>query len=66
DTMRDYMKGKPKVQFKKPGDRKISVGDQRSIPRRGTARQGAARPGTARRGTAARHGTARLSAARRG
>jgi membrane peptidoglycan carboxypeptidase len=32
ETMRDYLKGKPKVQFKKPGDRKISIGDQRSIP----------------------------------
>jgi len=26
------MKGKPKVQFKRPDDRKIVVGDQRSIP----------------------------------
>ncbi|MEV6842715.1 transglycosylase domain-containing protein [Actinoplanes sp. NPDC051411] len=32
DTLRDYMKGKPKVQFKVPGDKKISEGDQRSIP----------------------------------
>ncbi|AGL21424.1 transglycosylase domain-containing protein [Actinoplanes sp. N902-109] len=32
DTMGDYMKGKPKVQFKKPGTKKISEGDQRSIP----------------------------------
>ncbi|WP_305787585.1 transglycosylase domain-containing protein [Symbioplanes lichenis] len=32
DTMRDYLKGKPKVQFKKPGEKKISEGDQRSIP----------------------------------
>jgi membrane peptidoglycan carboxypeptidase len=32
DTMRDFLEGKPKVQFKKPGSRKISVGDQRSIP----------------------------------
>ncbi|BCJ53595.1 carboxypeptidase [Actinoplanes sp. NBRC 14428] len=32
DTMRDYLKGTPKVQFKKPGSRKISIGDQRSIP----------------------------------
>ncbi len=32
ETMRDYLKGKPRVQFKKPGDKKISIGDQRSIP----------------------------------
>jgi membrane peptidoglycan carboxypeptidase len=32
DTMRDYLKGKPRVQFKKPGSSKISIGDQRSIP----------------------------------
>ena len=32
DTMRDFLKGKPKVQFKKPGSTKISIGDQRSIP----------------------------------
>jgi membrane peptidoglycan carboxypeptidase len=32
DTLRDFMKGKPKVQFKVPGDKKISEGDQRSIP----------------------------------
>jgi membrane peptidoglycan carboxypeptidase len=32
DTLRDFMKGKPKVQFKVPGDKKIAVGDQRSIP----------------------------------
>ncbi|MEV8509491.1 transglycosylase domain-containing protein [Actinoplanes sp. NPDC051475] len=31
-TMADYMDGKPKVEFKKPGSRKISIGDQRSIP----------------------------------
>ena len=32
DTLRDFMRGKPKVQFKVPGDRKIAEGDQRSIP----------------------------------
>jgi len=32
ETMADYMKGKPKVQFKKPGNEKISIGEQRSIP----------------------------------
>jgi membrane peptidoglycan carboxypeptidase len=32
DTLRDFMKGKPKVQFKVPGDKKIAEGDQRSIP----------------------------------
>ncbi|MFI5932427.1 transglycosylase domain-containing protein [Actinoplanes sp. NPDC051494] len=32
ETMRDYLKGTPKVQFKKPGSKKISIGDQRSIP----------------------------------
>jgi membrane peptidoglycan carboxypeptidase len=32
DTLRDFMKDKPSVQFKKPGDRKIALGDQRSIP----------------------------------
>ncbi|MGX6603905.1 transglycosylase domain-containing protein [Micromonosporaceae bacterium Da 78-11] len=32
NTLGDYMKGKPKVQFKEPGDRKIAVGDQKSIP----------------------------------
>jgi membrane peptidoglycan carboxypeptidase len=32
DTLRDFMKGKPSVQFKKPGDKKIALGDQRSIP----------------------------------
>jgi membrane peptidoglycan carboxypeptidase len=32
DTLRDFMKGKPKVQFKVPGSRKIALGDQRSIP----------------------------------
>jgi membrane peptidoglycan carboxypeptidase len=32
ESMADFMKGKPKVQFKKPGNNKIAVGDQRSIP----------------------------------
>jgi membrane peptidoglycan carboxypeptidase len=32
NTLADFMKGKPKVQFKEPGDRKIALGDQRSIP----------------------------------
>jgi len=32
NTMRDYLRGKPKVQFKRPASSKISVGDQRSIP----------------------------------
>ncbi|WP_067509215.1 transglycosylase domain-containing protein [Actinoplanes sp. TFC3] len=32
DTMADYMEGKPKVQFKTPGSKKISEGDQRYIP----------------------------------
>jgi membrane peptidoglycan carboxypeptidase len=32
NTLADYMKGKPKIQFKKPGNRKIAYGDQRSIP----------------------------------
>ena len=31
-TLAAYMKGKPKAQFKKPGNEKIAVGDQRSIP----------------------------------
>jgi membrane peptidoglycan carboxypeptidase len=31
-TLADYMKGKPKVQFKTPVNRKIAYGDQRSIP----------------------------------
>jgi membrane peptidoglycan carboxypeptidase len=31
-TLGDYMKGKPKVQFKKPESRKIVYGDQRRIP----------------------------------
>jgi membrane peptidoglycan carboxypeptidase len=31
-AMADFMKGKPKVQFKKPGNTKIALGDQRSIP----------------------------------
>ena len=32
DTMADYMKGKPKDEFKKPGNRKLTFGEQRSIP----------------------------------
>jgi membrane peptidoglycan carboxypeptidase len=32
NTMADYMSGKPKVEFKKPGSEKVSIGDQRSIP----------------------------------
>jgi membrane peptidoglycan carboxypeptidase len=32
DTMDDYLKGKAKVEFKKPGSSKISEGEQRSIP----------------------------------
>ncbi|GIE98084.1 transglycosylase domain-containing protein [Paractinoplanes rishiriensis] len=32
NTLADYMEGKPKVQFKKPDNEKIAVGDQRSIP----------------------------------
>ncbi|WP_433307349.1 penicillin-binding protein [Actinoplanes sp. CA-030573] len=31
-TLADYMKGKPKIQFKKPENRKIAYGDQRRIP----------------------------------
>ncbi|MGX6606080.1 transglycosylase domain-containing protein [Micromonosporaceae bacterium Da 78-11] len=31
-TLADYMKGKPKVQFKRPGNSKIAYGEQRSIP----------------------------------
>jgi len=31
-TMADYLKGKPKVEFKKPASSTIAVGDQRSIP----------------------------------
>ncbi|TWG26175.1 transglycosylase domain-containing protein [Actinoplanes teichomyceticus] len=31
-TLKDYMKGKPKVQFKTPSNDKISVGDLRSVP----------------------------------
>jgi membrane peptidoglycan carboxypeptidase len=31
-TVADYMKGKPKEQFKKPEDDKIGTGDQRNIP----------------------------------
>ncbi|GAA0584707.1 transglycosylase domain-containing protein [Paractinoplanes ferrugineus] len=32
NTLADYMKGEPKIQFKTPSSRKIAVGDQRSIP----------------------------------
>ncbi|WP_433385032.1 transglycosylase domain-containing protein [Actinoplanes sp. CA-142083] len=32
NTLADYMKGKPKVQFKKPQSSKIAYGDQRRIP----------------------------------
>ncbi|WP_433385962.1 transglycosylase domain-containing protein [Actinoplanes sp. CA-142083] len=32
NTLGDFMKGKPKVQFKTAGDDKIATGDQRSIP----------------------------------
>jgi hypothetical protein len=32
NTLADFMEGKPKVQFKEPENRKIAVGDQRSIP----------------------------------
>jgi membrane peptidoglycan carboxypeptidase len=32
NTLADYMKGKPKVQFKKPESSKIAYGDQRRIP----------------------------------
>ncbi|MEU4692323.1 transglycosylase domain-containing protein [Actinoplanes sp. NPDC023714] len=31
-TLADYMDGKPRVQFKKPENRKIAYGDRRSIP----------------------------------
>ncbi|GAA2693530.1 penicillin-binding protein [Actinoplanes palleronii] len=31
-SLRDYMKGKPSVQFKTPSNDKISIGDLRSIP----------------------------------
>ncbi|GAA1597664.1 hypothetical protein GCM10009828_024060 [Actinoplanes couchii] len=31
-TVADYMEGKPKEQFKKPGSTKIAYGEQRSIP----------------------------------
>jgi hypothetical protein len=30
--MADYMRGKPREQFKKPESSKIAFGDQRSIP----------------------------------
>jgi len=32
NTMDDYLRGKPKVGFKKPSSSKISIGEQRSIP----------------------------------
>ncbi|GAA0545434.1 transglycosylase domain-containing protein [Paractinoplanes ferrugineus] len=32
NTLGDFMDGKPKVQFKTPDNKKIAVGDQRSIP----------------------------------
>ncbi|BFU41901.1 transglycosylase domain-containing protein [Krasilnikovia sp. MM14-A1004] len=32
ETVADYMDGKPKEQFKKPGNEKMAYGDQRSIP----------------------------------
>ncbi|MCA2219583.1 penicillin-binding transpeptidase domain-containing protein, partial [Jidongwangia harbinensis] len=32
ETVGDYMKGKPKENFKRPGSKKLTVGDQRSIP----------------------------------
>ena len=32
NTLADFMEGKPKVQFKEPENRKIALGDQRSIP----------------------------------
>jgi membrane peptidoglycan carboxypeptidase len=32
ETLADYMEGKPKVQFKEPGNDKLAYGDQRSIP----------------------------------
>jgi membrane peptidoglycan carboxypeptidase len=32
NTLADFMKGKPKVQFKVPDNDKLAVGDQRSIP----------------------------------
>jgi membrane peptidoglycan carboxypeptidase len=32
ETMADYLRGTPKVQFKKPGSDKLSIGEQRSIP----------------------------------
>jgi membrane peptidoglycan carboxypeptidase len=31
-TLADYMKGKPKVQFKEPANHKLAYGEQRSIP----------------------------------
>ncbi|AEV88994.1 glycosyl transferase [Actinoplanes sp. SE50] len=31
-TLKDYMKGKPSVQFKTPGNDKISIGDLKSVP----------------------------------
>jgi membrane peptidoglycan carboxypeptidase len=32
NTLADYMKGKPKIQFRKPASSKIAYGDQRRIP----------------------------------
>jgi membrane peptidoglycan carboxypeptidase len=32
NTVADYMRGKPSVQFKKPGDSKVAVGDLVSVP----------------------------------
>jgi membrane peptidoglycan carboxypeptidase len=32
NTLADYMKGKPKIQFKRPENTKIAYGDQRRIP----------------------------------
>jgi membrane peptidoglycan carboxypeptidase len=32
NTMADYLRGNPQIQFKKPGSDKISIGEQRSIP----------------------------------
>jgi membrane peptidoglycan carboxypeptidase len=31
-TAADYMKGKPKENFKKPGNKKLTIGEQRSVP----------------------------------
>ncbi len=43
NTLADFMEGKPKVQFKEPENRKIAVGDQRSIPDVGCDNVGDAR-----------------------